>query len=356
MTYLVHQPPTQVDRRFARLRKGINAGPASTGEDFATMRALGFNHVRLTIEPTLILDETQANRLNAAGLADITNVVNSAIAAGLVVLIDLHSYLAFEHPQNVNRRLEQDVAFRSVFAEFWQALATHFSSFDPDFVFLEILNEPVFVPDVSQWLPIQAQLAAAIRVGAPNHTIVATAANYSQVDALVQLSPLPDPNVIYGFHFYEPMVFTHQAAEWLPPTFADITNLPYPSTPTLVLDAIAAATTQMAKDWIAYYGQERWNVVKIQTRLNLAVQWAKTHGVPLLCSEFGVYDLVAPPASRYLWTKDVRLGLEANRVAWSMWHWDRGFGLIKRENNQIQVDRDLSRALGLADEHFKAIF
>jgi len=49
----------------------------------------------------------------------------------------------------------------------------------------------------------QAQIAAAIRAGAPRHTIIAAGARWSDDDDLVFQEPLRDPNIIYNFHFYE---------------------------------------------------------------------------------------------------------------------------------------------------------
>src|SRR5271169_6292531 len=94
-----------------------------------------------------------------------------------------------------------------------RALAQHYSSYDHDRVFFEILNEPE-LRDRYRWYGIQTKLAAAIREGAPQHTIIAAGARYSANDELLFLDPLSDSNVIYNFHFYEPHVFTHQGATW----------------------------------------------------------------------------------------------------------------------------------------------
>jgi len=64
-----------------------------------------------------------------------------------------------------------------------------------------------------------AKLAAAIREGAPQHTIIASGAHWSDDDDLVFLEPLRDPNVIYAFHFYESHIFTQpprrcDSAQW----------------------------------------------------------------------------------------------------------------------------------------------
>ena len=49
------------------------------------------------------------------------------------------------------------------------ALAKHYSTWDSERVFFEILNEPEF-PDRYRWYGVQAKLASAIREGAPQNT------------------------------------------------------------------------------------------------------------------------------------------------------------------------------------------
>jgi len=47
-------------------------------------------------------------------------------------------------------------------------------------------------------------------------SILATGVQWSNLDTLLELKPLKDHNIIYNFHFYEPHIFTHQGASWIP--------------------------------------------------------------------------------------------------------------------------------------------
>src|SRR6476660_10535179 len=77
------------------------------------------------------------------------------------------------------------------------------------------------VEDPYRWYGIQAKLIAAIRSGAPEHTIIASGHRWSGLYELLSLQAYSDPNIIYNFHFYEPFTFTHQGATWAG------NNLPY---------------------------------------------------------------------------------------------------------------------------------
>jgi endoglucanase len=80
-------------------------------------------------------------------------------------------------------------------------------------VFFEILNEPS-MDDLYRWEGIQDRAVAMIRRVAPRHTIIATAAAWGHQDGLLAMEPVRDENVIYTFHDYDPMWFTHQGATW----------------------------------------------------------------------------------------------------------------------------------------------
>ena len=57
---------------------------------------------------------------------------------------------------------------------------------------------------------------------------------------MVFLEPLPDTNVIYVFHFYEPHIFTHQGATWGAYYWRWVKGLHYPSSPENAAQVAAA--------------------------------------------------------------------------------------------------------------------
>ena len=80
--------------------------------------------------------------------------------AGLAVEIDMHPDSDFK------ARLAKEDEFVERFADFWThgGAALRFSSWDPDRIFFEILNEPE-MQDAYRWYGVEAKLAAAIRRG-----------------------------------------------------------------------------------------------------------------------------------------------------------------------------------------------
>jgi endoglucanase len=112
---------------------------------------------------------------------------------------------------------------------FWKTFATHYAKTDPRQVYFEVLNEP-HISDSFRWAVIQSRAVAAIRAVAPTHTIIATGNHWGGVEGLLELEPVRDSNVIYSFHDYDPMTFTHQGATWSTAYLKTLRGVPYPST------------------------------------------------------------------------------------------------------------------------------
>jgi len=236
-------PPNSVpSARLAHLRHGINTShwfaqvydpkgyskehfeSWTTAEDIALIKSMGFDHVRLSVNPQPMMSRGHADEIPADYLSWLDTAVQMILKQGLAVVIDVHPESEFK------TKLASEGEFTEQFTDYWRALARHYSKLDPDRVFFEILNEPE-VRDRFRWAGLQTKLAAAIREGAPQHTIIAAGARWSDDDDLLFLDLLRDPNVIYNFHFYEPHVFTHQGATWGVNFWHTVSGLPYPSNP-----------------------------------------------------------------------------------------------------------------------------
>jgi endoglucanase len=275
------------------------------------------------------------------------------LAAGVAVVIDIHSTASPEVDSPIfSERLEDGSDFLPVFLVFWENFARHLNERDPDRVFLELINEPVFEDMPEDWPPLLAELAAAARRGAPEHTLLVSGAGWSNIDGLLQLGPLPDKNIIYYFHFYEPFPFTHQGADWAGDEVVNLHDIPYPSSREAVQDAMSRPGSIRDLQTIITYGDEAWNYKKIRARIQQAADWAEEHRVRLLCDEFGAYGETIPSEQRAVWVKDVRLALESFGIGWAMWEYDGDFALVTREHVSggliIRPDPDLWEALGLS--------
>jgi endoglucanase len=347
------------DQRAAHLRRGVNLSgwfsqfadgrtltheqfvTAVTPADLALIRAMGFDHVRLCVDPQPMFHALQADRIASPYLASLDAAVNMIMAHDLAVEIDIQAQDDFK------KRLASDDAFVEQFADFWRALATHFSALDPDRVFFEVLNEPE-LRDPYRWYGIESKLVTAIRDGAPRHTLVVTGAHWSDDDDLLFLEPLRDPNLLYAFHFYDPHIFTHQGATWSENYWHFLKGVPYPSNPEGAQRAAALVPDAVHRLAVVRYGVSQWNAARIDADIAQVVVWAKKWHVPVVCNEFGVYREGADPADRAAWIADVRAALDKYGIGWTMWDYNGGFGVVTKESGRSVPDETTLRALGLA--------
>ncbi len=344
--------------RLAHIRHGINASEWfaqvydpkgytkehfqnwTTAGDIALIKSIGFDHVRLSVNPQPMMDAGRRPDGMAEYFGYLDAAVRMILDAGLAVEIDMHPDSDFK------ARLAKEDDFVEQFADFWRTVARHYSSWDADRVFFEIMNEPEF-KDPYRWYGVEAKVAAAIRQVAPVHTIIATGARWDNDDDLVFLEPLRDPNVIYVFHFYEPHIFTHQGATWGAYYWHWLKGLHYPSSPENAAQVAADVPEALNRLYVIRYGRDHWGAPRIDAEIDQAADWAKQYKVPLICNEFGVYRAFADSRDRAVWINDVRTSLEHHDIGWTMWDYSGSFGVVTKKDGKPTADEVTIRALGL---------
>jgi endoglucanase len=303
------------------------------------IKAMGFDHVRLGVNPQPMFNSVRPDQISAEYLGEVDAAVQMILDHDLAVIIDIHP------DDDFKAQMKEDV-FVQKFSDFWRALARHYARYDPERVFLEVMNEPV-MSDPYRWSGIQTKMVAAIREGAPLHTIIATGAKWSNDDELVFLDPLRDPNIIYNFHFYFPHLFTHQGSTWGTYSWQWVKGLSYPSTPESAARAAAAVPDAQDRLSVIRYGYEHWDAARIDAEINQVAEWSRKNRVPVMCNEFGVYREYADPHDRAAWLNDVRGSLEKHGIGWTVWDYSGSFGVVTKANGRAMPDELAVPALGL---------
>jgi len=342
--------------RAQHLRHGINASEwfaqkpgrysaAKTNSytddaDIALMAQIGFDSVRLSIDAAPLEQGLfEHDETNFVGRLD--HAVDQMLARGMAVQIDIHPESDYKKKVSTTG----DGAER--FLMLWRKLATHYADRNPDLVFYEIMNEPE-EREAYRWAGVQARAASAIRSVAPKNTIIATGPNWSSIADLLTQEPLPDGNVIYTFHFYEPHEFTHQGAGWGAAYWIYTHDIPYPPTQESLQKSLAQVPDAPNRYAFEHYWLDHWDAHRIKLQIDAAAAWGKQHNVPLLCNEFGVYREKAPKDSRMQWIHDVRSALENDDIGWTMWDYRGGFGVVWKEDGKpAKIDDSVVAALGL---------
>ena len=297
---------------------GLKAHMASFlgAEDLRRLRGWGFNHVRLPVD--------YFNFFHGASLEQDSEafvLLDKAIAeihrAGLMVMLDLHKCPGhdFHNGTVAEQPFFSDPVCRADSRKVWSVLAERYG--DNEMTMLEILNEPT-ARDSAVWDRVKDEMFWHIRKAAPKSTIVVGSNKWNSACEFAHLTPMEDDNVLYSFHFYNPVVFTHQKAPWIQGD-AFRQTLVYPGTYELPAELHKRLPTDSG----------RWDKARMERELDAVLQFRAKYKVPVACGEFGVYAGGPDRASQLNWMRDFLEILAGAGIGYSYWNYKNlDFGVL----------------------------
>jgi endoglucanase len=338
--------------RVARLARGFNLTGWLDGETrrrpdpaaLGALRARGFTHVRLPVKLEFLAPGLSSPSRADQGWAELDLALEDLLARGFAVSLDMHPGEAFAKLVAADRgaasRLLEDI---------WRKAAKRYARLAADRVFFELLNEP---GEEIAWIELAERLAAAVRAEAPDHTLVIGPPGTQRIEALEAMTPLPDRNVVYAIHVYDPMAFTHQGLTWEGPDapLAPLRGVPFPAS--LDHPAVRDLRAKLLRDGrskavraLDEQFRKPWDEARVDETFRRAGAWAAKHGRPVIVNEFGVLSWAAPPRDRARWLGTVRASAERNCMGWAHWDYADGFGLARRVGGREVLDDAVVEAL-----------
>ncbi|MBN2529281.1 MAG: glycoside hydrolase family 5 protein [Deltaproteobacteria bacterium] len=295
-------------------------------DDFTQVAKWGFNHVRLPIDYNYFFDE-QANPIKKRFIF-IDEAVAAAQANRLQVMLDLHKCPGhYFHDQSGEvQQLFIGDTHVNLTIKVWQFMAERYAGFTN--TIFEVLNEPV-APTAEVWNNVKDKVCLAIRQVAPDTTIVVGSNMWNWPSTYPDMTPLDDDNVLYCFHYYEPLLFTHQKAPWMPePIYQK--EYDYPA--------------DYGEGVIRQYGlrmsEGLWDKERLEKELAPVFAFRDRYNARVICNEFGVFAGV-PREPQLRWMADFLSVLEKNDIGFSYWNYKNlDFGLISQgESLHSHLDR-----------------
>lgn len=260
-----------------------------TEKDIAQIAGWGFDHVRLPFDYNIV--QNKDGSFIEEGFGRLEKAVSLSKKHGLRIVLDLHKTAGFSFDFG-----EEESGFfdseelQEQFYALWEEMARRFGS-DTENIVFELLNEVTDEVLIGRWNKIAARCIERIRAIAPKIGILLGSYHNNGAREVEALDVPCDEDLIYNFHCYEPLKFTHQGATWTPE-----------------IDPEERLSFEESGADEAYF----------EELFSSAVAKAERDGVPLYCGEYGVIDR-ADPADVIKWYSAIGRVLEKHRIGRCAW-------------------------------------
>lgn len=184
-------------------------GRAIVDADFTVIKAAGFDTIRLPVRWSSHALAAAPYTIDAAFLARVRHVVETARKAGLNIILNLHHY---------DEMATAPAAHAERFAGLWKQIAAAFADEPEASVWFELMNEPNGALDDSNLKAALTPALAAVRATNRTRPVIIGGQKWSGVPSLETLQLPDDANLVVTIHTYDPFNFTHQGATWISPT------------------------------------------------------------------------------------------------------------------------------------------
>lgn len=346
-----------------------------TNEQLTIIRAAGFDFVRLTVDPGPFLQFEGDRRDAVYGV--LRQRVGMIVEAGLSVVVDFQPVK--QNPDYAPKGFVQgpETELFAAYCGMLERAARLLSDFPSGHVALELMNEP----DIgwssaadSRWQAIIEKAYRQSRAVAPDLPLILTGDRGGGVEGLVLLDPTPflaDQRVLFSFHYYTPLEFTHQTYPAVP-YLRVLADVPYPSDARGLLEGIEAADDWIAKGkepaliqmrdrilalrYLIPYHIGGFDQGQIHQAFDSVADWTRRYGLRadrIFLGEFGVIRRYgkyhgARDSERLAWLRDVRSEAEAKGYRWSVWEYRdyAGFGIVVDDGTD-EIDQETLQALSL---------
>jgi len=303
-------------------------GPPFTEEDFLRLSQLGANYVHIS-HPG-IFTETPPYQVDKDVLQNLDHLIQMIATADMFVVIAFRtgpgrSEFTFFWDEvgewfgesYLNDRIWSDPAAQDAWVEMWRYTAERYRD-NPYVIGYDLMVEPnsnevgegyqnpfnIWNPEefyrkyngsTFDWNTLYPRIVKAIREVDPKTPILIGGLGYSSVEWLPYLKPLPDKRLVYCFHQYEPISYTHQD-----PNGSQISY---------------SSRWDINEDGIEESFDRRWLEHMLQKAIDFSIEW----DVSIAVTEFGVMRWV-PGASEFL--EDEISIFERMGVNYAIWVWD----------------------------------
>lgn len=301
-------------------------------KDICQIAKWGFDHVRVPMDYEFLEDE-EGNPKEENYLL-LERLVDWCRQSGLKMILDLHKTMGYDFndaDKEGKNNLFDNPVLQERFLALWKELAQRFGGKE-DIAF-ELLNEVVNPEFAKPWNLLICKAVKVIREVTPDTLIIYGGVEWNCVKSVLLLEKPLDENIMYTFHYYEPLLFTHQKAGWVA-AMDPKEDIPYPcdmawykeKSKRLGLQGKSVIDSKASAMGMEFH----------EEMIADAVEYCRQLGVRLYCGEFGVIDQAAAEDTGR-WYKDVTQLFEKYGIGYAMWNYkEKDFGIAGEHYDSVR--------------------
>lgn len=297
-----------------------------TERDIEKIKGWGLDHVRLPVDYNVVQNEDGS--FIEAGFKHIDDCISWCKKYGLKIVMDLHKTCGYVFDDAEYCGFFSDERLQKMFFDLWMEFTRRYG--DEEIIAFELLNEVTEERFADSWNEISTKAVKMIHEAAPQKTVVIGGIFNSSIYGLTKLPKPVDDNVVYTFHCYDPLVFTHQNAGWVP-KFPRGYSLKYRQPVSTIRSESERIFGDDFDDQFKSLNQDATiNADFFKSLFKTALDVAEKYNVDLYCGEYGVID-DADRSDALEWYKDIHEVLEEHHIPRAAWSY-------KEMNFDLQAD------------------
>jgi len=186
-------------------------------KDYERLKNMNVNVIRFYLNYHIFEDDTKPYIYKESGWQWLDTNIQWAKKYGIYLILNMHVPQGGFQSLGTGNALWDNVENQKRLKALWKEIARRYKN-EPTIVGYDLLNEPNTSKSKDQWINLAKDLVKEIRSVDSNHIIIverlnAVANNWS-VDEDMNFFLVDDFNVMYTFHFYSPIEYTHQLTSW----------------------------------------------------------------------------------------------------------------------------------------------
>ncbi|MBR6217803.1 MAG: cellulase family glycosylhydrolase [Eubacterium sp.] len=288
-----------------------------TEDDFKAVSERGFDHVRVPVDYELFEDDNM--NFEEEGFKYIDFAIAMCKKYSIKMILDLHRTPGYSFdPFHGEKGFFEDEKYQEHFYVIWEELAKRYGD-EYETVVFELLNEVTKKEYCDTWNRVSTETIKKIRAIAPDIRIIVGGYYNNSLEAVRDLAMPYDDKIIYTFHCYEPLLFTHQGAYWIATMDHDFRceyKMPYSQYEELSQKYLCQAYCSFKGYDLDAVPDEAY----FDNLLQDAIKVAEERNVPLYCGEYGVIDK-ADRKDAALWFKDFHSVMDRYGIGRAVWNY-----------------------------------